>query len=610
MSLVAISLACFNALYTSLDKTIVLEVEASQAGRNTIHSHLRIPASAGPLSIVYPKWIPGEHSPTGPINDVIGFRISTQRKDIKWQRDDIDMFKINLEVPAGVQSIDVDFDLATSPARIASPNFSRIKWNRLVFYPAGSTSDQVMVRANLISPKNWKLATALKQSRAEGSSVQFQPVSLTRLVDSPALIGKFYKKIQLRDGLEAVEIFSDNQKALDAKPETIQKFKNLVSEAHALFGVHHYDSYSFLLTLSGHGGDEGLEHHESSEDGTEENALSDETSGQYLGYLLSHEYTHSWNGKFRRPAGLNTPNFQEPMAGELLWVYEGMTEFIGTTLNPRSGLWSFDHYREALAELAALMEYTQGRTWRPLVDTARSVQLFNGANPAWSAARRSADYYYEMVLIWLEADMKIRSLTENKKCMDDFCKIFHGGEGTGPKVVPYSLSDVINTLNRVAPFDWKTFLTERVYDVQKHAPTKGIEASGWKVVYTDKPNDAAKQYEGPKGASFYYSAGFAIDDDGTVRDVLPDSASAKGKLSVGMKIAAVNGMKFTLDRLKSAIEDSNKPGAKLQLLTDIGDESLSTLSIPYRGGARYPHLERDASKPDLLTQLAAPHAKS
>jgi predicted metalloprotease with PDZ domain len=589
--------------------SIELDVNAAQAGRNFIHSHLVIPAHSGPLTLVYPKWIPGEHSPSGPINDVVGLKFRAKGKELAWQRDDVDMFAFHLDVPSGAESVEADFDLASQNSSIASPNFSRIKWNRLVLYPQGVSSDAVTFQANLEVPHGWRCASALKVAGGGGNTVHFEPAPLTRLVDSPALIGNHSKTIVLRKDLEKIEVFADNDAALEVKPETVATFKNLVGEAQALFGAHHYDSYRFLLTLSNHGGGDGLEHHETSEDGTAEDSFSDEKDRRYLGYLLSHEYTHSWNGKYRRPAGLATANFQDPMKGELLWVYEGMTEFIGTTLNPRSGLWTLDNYKDALAELAGVMEFTQGRTWRPLVDTARGVQLTYGGAPGWGSARRSADYYYEMVLIWLEADVKIRQLTGDKKSIDDFCKLFHGGETTGPKLVPYTFDDLVATLNAVAPFDWAGFLHDRIYTVRPHAPIEGIEKAGWKVVYTDKPNPMAAQYEGPKGADLFYSIGISVSDDGAVTDVLPDSPGAEAGLSPGMKFVGVNGMKFSMDRLKSAIADSNKPGKKIELLTDIGDETLKTLSVRYRGGARYPHLERDPSKPDLIAEIAAPHAK-
>ena len=586
---------------------IILHVDARQAGRNVIEAHLEIPAHAGPMTLVYPKWIPGEHSPTGPINDVIGMHLYSNGKEIAWSRDDVDMFAIHFSVPQGASKVDLRFNLASRSASIASPNFSRIKWNRLVWYPKGMASDNLIIEPILVTPTRWHCATALKVNVANGNFNRFEPVSLTRLVDSPALIGKYSKTIVLRDKVESVEMFADNQKALEAKASTIANMKNLVAEAHALFGAHHYNSYRFLLTLSGHGGDDGLEHHESSEDGTAEDAFSEPNDERYLGYLLSHEYTHSWNGKYRRPTGLATPNFQEPMKGELLWVYEGMTEFIGTTLNPRSGLWSFENYKDALAEIASVMEYTQGRTWRPLVDTARSVQLFNSGDGGWARARRGTDYYYEMVLVWLEADVKIRQLTHNTKSIDDFCKLFHGGETTGPKLAPYTLSDVVATLNRVAPYDWAGFLSNRVYTVQPHAPINGIEESGWKLVYNDKPNDMAKQYDGPKGIFLYTSIGMQINDDAVVQDVLPDSPSAQAGFSPGMKLVAINGMKYTADRLKQGITDSPLDGSHLDFLVDIGDESLRTMSISYHSGARYPHLTRDPSKPDLLSKIAAPH---
>jgi predicted metalloprotease with PDZ domain len=585
------------------------EVDATQAPRNLLHTTLRIPVKPGPFSFFYPKWIPGEHSPTGPINDMVGLRLSANGKDIPWTRDPVEMFAFRCEVPAGVSELEVTFDEAAQPGTTMSARLARIKWNRLVVYPRGMNSDAVRVDAAIKLPAGWQFATALPVQRERRDEIEFKEVSLTELVDSPMIAGANFRKLTLASTpvLHEMDIVADSPAALDAKPATFQGWQNLVKEANALFGAHHYRSYRFLLTLSDVGGSEGLEHHESSEDGVGEKALSDPGQLVDLGDLLGHEYTHSWNGKYRRPADLTTPDFEQPMQGDLLWVYEGLTEYLGKVLPARSGLWTPENFRESIAAVAAEMDNQSGRNWRPLVDTATAVQFTYSSPRAWMNYRRRVDYYFEGLLLWMEADVIIRRQSQGKLSLDDFCHKFHGGPDTGPMVKTYTIDDIVKTLNEVTPYDWRAFLNDRVNRINQRAPLGGITNGGWKLVYTETPNEEVKfTEEQQKFMNLSYSIGLTVNAAGTVVDVNPELSAAKAGLAPGMKIVGVNGRAWSGEALHEAIAAKNG-SAPITFRVDNGSFQ-DDYKVSYRGGERYPHLERDATKPDVLSEIIKPRA--
>jgi predicted metalloprotease with PDZ domain len=609
---IAITLFIIFSTQISLAQTgtIRLSVDATQAARNILHVTERIPVRPGPLTLFYPKWIPGEHSPTGPINDLVGLKLTANGKVIPWRRDDVEMFAFHCEVPAGASELQVSLDDVSQPETTASAKLARIKWNRLLLYPREVSSDALHFTASLKLPAAWKFATALPIATETNNELTFREVSLTELVDSPAVVGENFRKFKLTStGVpHEVDAVADTEAALNMKPETLVGLKNLVAEAYALFGARHYRSYRFLLTLSDHGGSEGLEHHESSEDGVGEKALSDELELLDFGDLMGHEYAHSWNGKYRRPAGLATPDFEQPMKSDLLWVYEGLTEYLGRVLPTRSGLWSADDFREAMAEVAAEFEDQSGRQWRPLVDTAVAVQFTYPSPRAWMNYRRRVDYYDEGSLIWLEADVLIRQKSNGKLSLDDFCRQFHGGQDSGPTLKPYTFDDIVSALNAVTPYDWRTFLNERIYQVAPHAPLGGITNGGWKVVYSDKPNTQVKLGDhARKSIDLLYSIGAMLKTDGTVMDVNPNMEAARAGIAPGMKITIVNGRTWSSDVLHEAISTAKGATTPIELVVENGSFT-GVYKLNYHGGERYPHLERDSSKPDLLGDVIKPRA--
>jgi predicted metalloprotease with PDZ domain len=593
-------------------QAIKLSVDATGAARNILHTKFTIPVRPGPLTLFYPKWIPGEHSPTGPINDLVGLKLSANGKTIAWQRDQVEMFAFHCEVPQGVNELEVSFDDVSQPETTASAKLARIKWNRLILYPREMSSDAIQVRASLLLPAGWKFASALPVLNENKDRFQFKEVSLTELVDSPAIIGENFRRFPLTSTgiMHEIDAVADTPAALEMKPETLTGLKNLVQEAYALFGARHYRSYKFLVTFSDHGGSEGLEHHESSEDGVGEKALVDELELIDFGDLMGHEYAHSWNGKYRRPAGLTTPDFEQPMKGDLLWVYEGLTEYLGRVLPARSGLWTADDFHEAMAAVAAEFETQSGRQWRPLVDTAVAVQFTYPSPRAWMNYRRRVDYYDEGSLVWLDADVLIRQRSNGKLSLNDFCRRFHGGSDTAPLVKTYTFDDVVNTLNEVMPYDWRRFLTERIYQVAPHAPLGGITGGGWKLVYTDKPNTLVRSGDhARKSVDLMYSIGAMFKEDGGVMDVNPNLEAAKAGLAPGMKIITVNGRPWSTDVLHEAITVGKSSTTPIELVVENGSFT-GVYKLNYHGGERYPHLERDPTKPDLLGEVIKSQRRS
>ncbi len=593
--------------------TIALSVDATEAPRMILHSHEIISISPGALTLFYPKWIPGEHAPTGPVVDVAGLKILVDGKTIPWRRDLEEMYAIHCDVPSPARQIEVFFDFLLPPVAegfssgaSSTPRLFVLSWNQVVMYPLSDKPDDIVVTPSLKLPNDWKFASALTTSEVTKNDIKFAPVSLTMLVDSPVLSGLHLRRVDLTppSGVpQYLDLASDNEAALAISPAQIAEYKNLVLEANSLFGAHHYNHYDFLYTLSDEVAHFGLEHHQSSDDRVSERTIIDEDYCRTRAGLLPHEFVHSWNGKYRRPLGLATGNFSSPMKNDLLWVYEGLTEYLGAILTARSGLLNPEEYRDDLAIVAARLDTRPGRTWRPLQDANDEAQLLYSSRAEWDSWRRDVDFYDEGYLIWLEADVTIRQLTNGKKCLDDFCKIFHGGKSNGPELRPYTFEDVVSALNGIAPFDWQSFFSKRLQSTEAHAPMGGIEKSGWKLVYRDTMNALQKSSETVrKTIDLRYSLGIILGEDGTMEDVIPGLAAAKAGLAPGMKLIAVNDRKFTKEILRDALKLETQNSTPLELLAQNG-EFFRTYSVGYHGGERYPYLEREVSKPDLLTAI-------
>lgn len=592
---------------------IRVEVDEARAPQKILHTHLEMAVAPGPLVLYYPEWIPGEHMPDGPIIDMAGLKFTGGGKTIPWRRDLTDMFAFHLDIPKGVTSLTIDFDfLLSAPASGYSSGASAtaflnlVSWNQVVLYPKGYDAANITCLPSLRLPSGWKFGTALPGAKQKGDAIDFSQVSLETLIDSPVLTGRYFRAIDLTPGqtpTHEMDIAADSAADLAMIPETQAHFRQLVAEAGALFGSRHYRDYHFLLTLSDSTAHFGLEHHESSDDRARERSLIDESGRIAFAGLLPHEYVHSWNGKYRRPTDLLSPDYQQPMKDDLLWVYEGLTEYLGEVLTTRSGLWNLQQTHEDLAHLAAMLDTEPGRKWRPLQDTADSAIFLYHADVEWSNWRRTTDFYEEGLFLWLDVDATIRRLTHDQKSMNDFCRLFHGGKSGEPDLKPYTFEDVVSTLNRVAPYDWTNFFRSRLDSTSPTTPIESIENSGWKLIYNDQPNEIQENRdEVGRKINLSLSIGLRLSDEGTVEDVMYDGPSYDAGIGPGMKITAVNGKQFSADTVKEAIEAAKAETAPIQLIVANGP-AVQTYAIDYHGGLRYPHLVREESRPDFLSEI-------
>jgi predicted metalloprotease with PDZ domain len=599
-------------------RPIELSVDATEAPRKLLHARLVIPAKPGPLTLYYPKWIQGEHMPNGPINDLSGLKIQTGGKAIAWKRDDVDLYAFHCTVPEGADAVEVSMDYLAPSAKegySASASMTArlavLNWHLVLLYPKGAPVRDQRIRASLTLPEGWTLGTALPIDSAHGHTSQFQTVSLGTLADSTVLCGEYLKEVPLSSGdgpPHYLVLACDSAAGLELSSTLRTHYERLVAEAGALFGARHYRSYRFLVTMSDQIRPTGIEHHECSDNRVPERFLLDDSYRKLsTAWLLPHEYVHSWNGKYRRPAGLATPDFQQPMKTRLLWVYEGLTEYLGFVLAARSGLYTPEISRENWALVADWARNQTGRTWRPLEDTTAAAPHLYAARTDWSHHRRGVDFYDEGALLWLDVDTLIREKTDGRKSLDDFCRAFHGGTSGPPEVKPYTFDDVVQTLNGVVAHDWKEFLQKRLTSTSPEPPLDGITRGGWKLVYRDKPGDLLKARDSEeKSLDLTTAVGLLLKDDGTVIDVVPDKAADKAGVGPGMKVVAVNGRRLSTERLRQAVA-ATRQGGKMDLLLENGD-FFRTVALDYADGEKYPHLERNPGKPDLLADILRPRA--
>jgi len=595
-----------------------LYVDASQVARRILHVKMNIPAAPGRITLVYPKWIPGQHSPVGPVADIVGLKFTVGETPVPWQRDDVDLYAFHLQTPAATSEIQAEFFVAGTSdesgyllGNSSAPDQLMLNWDQVVLYPLGPSTDTQMIQAQLTLPPKWKFATALPLETQTGQVIRFKPLSLTMLVDSPLLAGVGLREIDITPQGEPrahrLDLAAESEAALDIPASVIASYRNLVAETGALFQARHYDHYNFLVWLHGTYED-GLEHHQSSDNRLPEMGLADSDWRLLEGDLLSHEMTHSWNGKYRRPVGLATENYQEPMKGDLLWVYEGLTNYLGEVLAARSGLWQAEDYRDRLAATAAELDHSPGRTWRSLEDTAISASLLYGSSTEWQAWRRSTDFYGEGSLIWLEVDGIIRTQTSGKKSLNDFCRAFEGGSSGPPTMIPYTFEDLVAALNQILAYDWAGFFHTRLTSLSPRAPLLGMENAGWRLTYTDVRSELDKATEAKHDQlDMRYSLGALIGVNGKVLDVLPGAPADIAGLTPGMNVVSVNERQFSPQVMHEAVRSAKTTTAPLELLV-TNQEQFLKVRVDYHDGERYPHLERDPSKPDMLSKILAPLA--
>jgi predicted metalloprotease with PDZ domain len=617
--LASLSLVCALAPALAQKAPIQITADLSDAPRKLYHAEIDLPVTPGPLTLTTPEWIPGNHRPTGPVNEITGVVFSVNGKPIAWRRDDVDLYQFHLVVPDGVTTIHAHLDCIVT--RRLSQKLAVLEWEKLLLYPANTPVREIPIQPSLIVPAGWGIGTALTPISdgpypvpANGVTTHYAATNVEQLQDSPVITGQYFHEFPLAPTITPkhfIDVVSDYPDDSNLRPALLAELGNLVRETDALYSSHHYNVYHFLLTLSDVAGGEGLEHGQSSDNGVGEKGFSDDAHQLGEADLLPHEFTHSWNGKYRRPVGLYQPDFATAQQGALLWVYEGMTQYLGNMLAARSGLETQAQYRDMLARSAASLDYKAGREWRTTTDTAIGASILRDDGPEWANWRRGQDYYQEGELLWLDADTLIRKLTQNKKSLDDFQKIFLAkGGNTGPLIVPYKFDELVEDLNAVTPNDWATFLHDRVDKINPRADLAGIEQGGYKLVYKDKPDPSQRMLASSgspryRGLNCWYSLGLRIGSDGAIMDVRWNGPADKARLAPTEKIIAVNGQIFSNDALQAAIRGAKGKTDPIHLIVQA-DSFVSMVDLDYHDGERYPVLERVEGTPAYLDDVTKP----
>jgi len=599
-----------------------VRVDARDVRSKRVHTELGIPVKPGALTLVYPQWIPGEHAPTGPLDSLIGLHIRANGADLPWARDPLDLFALHVDVPARVERLEIALESGLTTAGgnftgapTSSEQLAVLAWNQFLLLPKDSDADKLSIDATVIPPPGWTVVSALPSTVGADNSRVFATASIARLIDSPVQMGRYATLVQLpgsepRADIEhSISIIADSNAALEIPHLFAAGYGRLVAEAGALFGTRMYRHYTWLLSLSDDIAHFGLEHHESSDDRREERALLEEDTRMGIAGLLSHEYVHSWNGKYRRPAGLLSADYQKPMDDSLLWVYEGLTEFWGDVLASRAGLVTPQFYRERLAALAAQFENEPGASWRPLADTAVAAQRLYQASPAWESGRRGTDFYDASVFLWHDVDAELRERSGGKATLDDFARQFYAGAAGAPALKPYNESDVYAALARISPTDWRRFIRRHLDATDTKALLGVLARIGWRLEYTAAKNDWVSLGEKrSKDVRREWSIGLRIDKDDVIVDTNERGAAAKAGVGPGMTLIAVNGKKYTADVLDAALVDAQRAHEPIELLVENADY-FKTFKVQYNDGPRYPHLVPIAGQPDLLGTVLAPRAK-
>lgn len=591
--------------------TMTLNVDATNTDQGIFRITQTIPAQAGPMVLRFPKWLPGNHAPRGQIEKLAGLTINAGGRTLDWKRDPVDVYAFHIDVPQGVRQLEIAFQFLSATEEdqgriIVTPEMINLQWQSVSLYPAGYYTRRIPVSASVTWPLGWRAATALRPKGASaGQKVTYETVDYETLVDSPVFAGKYFRAEPLGSNV-TLNIVADEAKFLEATPAQIDTHKRLVDQALKLFGTRQFDHYDLLLALTDRMGSIGLEHHRSSENGANPEYFTEWANGPGRRNLLAHEFSHSWVGKYRRPAGQMVPDFATPLVNDLLWVYEGQDQFWGYVLGARSGLFSKQETLDALANIAATLDIRRARDWRPLVDTTYDPIITPRRPKGWVSFQRSEDYYNEGLLIWLEVDAMLRSRTGGAKGMDDFARLFFSGTEGDFKARGFTMEEVAATLNRVSPYDWLSYLTKRTTEKATNAPLGGISQGGYRLVYTEDPSPFFKDKESrAKEIDLSFSIGASIATGGKINTIVWDSPMFKAGLTTAAEIVAVNGVAYTDAALKAAITAAKGGTVPIRLTVKSGDR-VWDVPLNWTGGLRYPTLQKVGVDETSLDRLLAP----
>lgn len=615
MAAPAVESACWQPRDLAYPGQIRLEVDATDVQRGIFRVSQTIPVKrSGRLTLLFPKWVPGNHAATARIERLAGLVITARGSRLQWERDPVDMHAFHIEVPEAVDAIQVEFQFL-SPVDpyegrvVMTPEMMNLQWFHLALYPTGHYARQITFEPRVKLPEGWQFTTQMDVASRDGSAVRFKPVNFEVLMDSPLFAGRHYRSYDLGNVHGApvtLDVVADAPQHLQAPAEAIDAHRRLIAEAGELFGKPPFRRYRYMVGLTDEMGGIGTEHLASSEITRSPNYFSAWQSS--ASSLFSHELVHSWNGKARRPADLWSPDFNVPMRNSLIWLYEGQTQFWSFVLSARSGLMTREQVMDVYARLAAIHTRQPGRRWRPLADTSNDLiilrELIGEPWPSWH--REFNDSYTEANLIWLEVDGLIRELSGEKRGLDDFARTFFAGGGERPSL--YDFDDVVAGLNRVQPYDWASFLNARLHSTAPTAPTEWLRRSGYRLVFTGTPTEAyAAHHKRTNRLDLRYSVGLVMraDASGQVNDVTWNSPAFDAGLVAGATILSVNGSKYDPKLLLAAIRN-NRGGGNPIRLTVKNRNRERTVSLDYRGGLRFPRLERISGVPDRLGSLLEP----
>lgn len=586
---------------------VSLAVDATDLTHKVFQIKQRLPLQgAGPVTLLYPQWQGASHAPTGQVGRVAGLVMRSGGRQVAWTRDAADPFAFHVRPPAGARELEVAFTYVSprSGNLAMSRNVVNVGWSNLLLYPAGFAAHRISVAAQVQLPAGMQFATSLAVDGRDGDVVRFKAAALDTLVDSPLLAGRHARTWPLSDrpGLQVtLSAFASQPEDLVLDDASLAKFRASVAEVQAMFGASRREPYQFMVVLDERmGGPGGIEHRHCTEVFVPANYFTRAQDNLRNLDLAVHEYVHAWNGTQFLPAGMKTRNFSEPLQNSLLWVYEGLTQYLGKVAAARGGMRTLDEALDDLAIDAARTQVQPSRAWKPLRDSVYDPITISGRGIEWPDFTGKKDYYVDGVLLWLAADVEIRTRTAGHKSLDDFVRLFFGNRKGDPAAAhTYTEADLYAALNQVSPGDWKRFFDARLDALDSAALMAALERGGYRLAYTADPTETYRQDALDRGVDDYlFSLGLSVGKTGALRAVRWDGPAFRAGLTVGAKLLRVNGQPYDAHGLKAAVTS----GAPLTLAAELEGERLE-VRIEANSGLRYPRLERLLPGPSAIDAI-------